>query len=370
MEDLQKQLQQQGEMAETRAEYRINQKDGSESSSETMKFTNDLLTAYISYRQADSMKSSFIGALLSHAGDVDPETQISRVHPSLVLDTATGRLACRAPNLQNQPSLERDVYKVRAAVKAEPGNTLLVCDFGQLELRVLAHETRCESMCQYFRDGGDFHSLTAKDMFHVQLEGVSVDEVKEKYPSMRKEAKCINFGIAYGRQPFSIARELSISEEDARDLVERWYAQKGEVKEWKTISEAHMEEKKATKSLFGRERILPHVTHPVFAHKQHSLRAGINHQIQGSAADIVMLAMLCIDSDKRLNELGYKLILQVHDELILEGPEEYADEALGIVRDCMSKPWKSANYGEDTGWGMEVQLSVDGKCGDTWYDCK
>ena len=188
--------------------------------------------------------------------------------------------------------------------------------------------------------------------------------MKKNYPDERKAAKTMNFGIAYGRGAYSIGKELNVSTEEADKVIAAWYAEKQEVQNWKRDAEKHMRRYKWTKSLLGRRRTLPHILHDEVKHRTHTERAGINHKIQGSAADIVMLAMLKIDRDPLLRELGFRLVLQIHDEVILEGPKESGKAALARVKECMSHPFPS-------GWNkFRVDLLVDGAVGDTWYECK
>eukprot|EP00392_Amoebophrya_sp_AT5.2_P007223 g7237.t1 len=337
-----------------------------------------LLDNLIKAKQAQAMLTYFIKPLRTLAANDG-----GRIHPSLMLDTSTGRLACRSPNLQNQPALDKDVYQVRRAIRASPDNCLVVCDFSQLELRVFAHESNCRSMIEKFASGGDFHSETAAEMYPSEIQqriddpgdDFTIHDVKEQFGEKRKAAKTMNFGIAYGRSAFSIGKELDVSTNEAEEVIESWYRSKPEVSAWKRRIERHMRVHKKTVSIFGRNRLLPHVTHPDHKHRMHSERAGINHMIQGSAADIVMLAMLKIDEHEQLRKWGFQLILQIHDEVILEGPAAYGQQALEIVKDCMANPFPSVRAGNMKTPSVDqfqfgTQLVVDGKVGETWYDCK
>ncbi|KAL0320784.1 UNVERIFIED_CONTAM: DNA polymerase I A, chloroplastic/mitochondrial [Sesamum radiatum] len=202
-----------------------------------------------------------------------------RIHCSLNINTETGRLSARRPNLQNQPALEKDRYKIRQAFIAAPGNSLIVADYGQLELRILAHLANCKSMLDAFKAGGDFHSRTAMNM----------------YPHIRKAV-------------------------ERKDVLLEWHPQPGEDKPPAPL-------------------------------------------LKGSAADVAMCAMLQISKNARLKELGWRLLLQVHDEVILEGPTESAEEAKAIVVDCMEKPFDGINF-------LRVDLAVDAKCAQNWYSAK
>ena len=310
----------------------------------------------------DTMISNFIVPLQENADDN------SRIHCSLNLNTETGRLSSRAPNLQNQPALDKDQYFIRKAFCAEPGNALVVADYGQLELRLLAHIAGCKSMIDAFASGGDFHTRTAIGMFPYIREAIesgeiTFDEAKGKYGTERRRAKVLNFSIAYGKTVYGLSKDWGISKAEAQDMVDRWYGDRPEVRAWQaeTIKTAHKEGH--TRTLMGRYRLLPGINGSP-AMRAHSERAAINTPIQGGAADIMTLAMLKIANTPRLKELGYRLLLQIHDEVILEGPEEHAAAAREEVMRCMEQPF------DDALPGMLVDLVVDCKVASNWYDAK
>lgn len=321
----------------------------------------------------DTMLSTFIRPLRNLA-DED-----SRVHCSLNLNTETGRLSSRRPNLQNQPALEKDNYQIRKAFRAPKGKSLIVADYGQLELRILAGITKCESMLVAFRDGGCFHSRTAVGMFdHVRhavetgevlLEkGLAGDDrplVKEKFASERRKAKTLNFSIAYGKTAHGLAKDWDVSPEDAHDLLNAWYADRPEVKRWQEDTIRFARESGYITTLMGRRRNLPDIKSKARRIRGRAERAAINTPIQGSAADIVMMAMLKIHSSQVLAELGWKLVLQIHDEVILEGPEETASKALAEVRECMENPYDHRGL-----FPFNVDLVADAKTALSWYDAK
>ena len=325
----------------------------------------------------DTMLSSFILPLQKLAD------HNSRVHCSLNFNTETGRLSSRRPNLQNQPALEKDQYKIRDAFTCEPGNMLIVADYGQLELRLMAHMTNCKSMIDAFKSGGCFHSRTAVGMYpHVQAAVDSgevllewdyskgqpkVPLVKDQFGSERRKAKTLNFSIAYGKTPHGLSKDWGISVEEADAQLQLWYADRPEVKAWqkKTIRDARRTG--ATRTLCGRYRTLNDITSRQRGKRGHAERAAINTPIQGGAADIVMLAMVKINKSPLLQKLGYQLLLQIHDEVILEGPEEHVEEALAEVRRCMEQPWDESGIGLSS---LQVSLDVDGKYEKTWYKAK
>jgi DNA polymerase I len=305
----------------------------------------------------------------------------SRVHCSLNLNTETGRLSSRRPNLQNQPALEKDKYKIRKAFQASPGNNLIVADYGQLELRVLASMTKCTSMIQAFDAGGDFHSRTAMDMFDYIKKALDDGEcllewdyskgsppkplLKDMFASERRKAKTLNFSIAYGKTAHGLSADWNVPREEAEAMLEKWYEARPEVKSWQDNSKAWAKEYGTTRTIMGRYRNLPFgnsIPRKILGQTQ---RASINTPIQGGAADIAMMAMNKINQNMKLKRLGWILLLQIHDEVILEGPEETSEEAFTEVIKCMEEPWV---------FGLKktaVPLLVDGSfTHKSWYDAK
>ncbi|KAK9671221.1 hypothetical protein RND81_12G014200 [Saponaria officinalis] len=325
----------------------------------------------------DSLISNFILPLQgSHISGKN-----GRIHCSLNINTETGRLSARRPNLQNQPALEKDRYKIRQAFIAAPGNSLIVADYGQLELRILAHLADCKSMKEAFIAGGDFHSRTAMNMYPYIREAVDRKDVilewhpqpgeekppvpllKDAFGSERRKAKMLNFSIAYGKTPMGLAKDWKVSVQEARETVDLWYRERQEVLRWQKTRKHEALTQGCVHTLLGRARRFPSVEHASNLHKGHIERAAINTPVQGSAADVAMCAMLEIQRNKRLKELGWKLLLQVHDEVILEGPSESEVEAKALVVECMSKPFHGKNI-------LTVELVVDAKCAQNWYAAK
>ncbi|XP_052736255.1 DNA polymerase I A, chloroplastic/mitochondrial isoform X3 [Vigna angularis] len=270
-----------------------------------------------------------------------------RVHCSLNINTETGRLSARRPNLQ-------------------------------LELRILAHLADCKSMLEAFKAGGDFHSRTAMNMYPYIREAVEIKEVllewhrkpgedkppvpllKDAFASERRKAKMLNFSIAYGKTPVGLSKDWKVSVKDAKKTVDLWYNDRKEVLQWQEERKKEAHELHCVHTLLGRARRFPLMAQANKYQKGHIERAAINTPVQGSAADVAMCAMLQISKNKQLKELGWKLLLQVHDEVILEGPTESAEVAKSLVVECMSKPFNGKNI-------LKVDLSVDAKCAQNWY---
>ena len=301
-----------------------------------------------------------------------------RIHCSLNFNTETGRLSAKRPNAQNQPALDKDIYKIRKAFRASEGNSLIVADYGQLELRILAHMTNCKSMIDAFGAGGDFHSRTAMSMYPDIKEAVDNGKVilewdssqgqppapllKNVYSAQRKTAKTMNFSIAYGKTAHGFAKDWGCSLQEATAALSRWYAERKEVEIWQDDIKKTAINKGFTKTMMGRYRKLTHlVRNKIMAKRQHGLRAAINTPIQGSAADIVTAAMVRLYYDNQLKNLGWKMLLQIHDEIILEGPKNAAEQALEIVKNIMVHPVDQE---------LRIHLEVDAKISENWYDAK
>ncbi|KAF2547848.1 hypothetical protein F2Q70_00022811 [Brassica cretica] len=234
----------------------------------------------------------------------------------------------------------------------------------------------------FFEDsvaGGDFHSRTAMNMYPHIREAVENGQVllewhpqpgqekppvpllKDAFASERRKAKMLNFSIAYGKTAIGLSRDWKVSVEEAQETVNLWYNDRQEVRKWQELRKKEAIQNGYVLTLLGRARKFP--AYRSRAQKNHIERAAINTPVQGSAADVAMCAMLEITTNERLNELGWKLLLQVHDEVILEGPSESAELAKSIVVDCMCKPFNGKNI-------LSVDLSVDAKCAQNWYAAK
>ncbi|KAE8725498.1 DNA polymerase I A [Hibiscus syriacus] len=251
------------------------------------------------------------------------------------------------PHLINQPALEKDRYKIRQAFVAAPGNSLVVADYGQLELRILAHLAGCKSMLDAFEAGGDFHSRTAMNMYSHILEAVEKGQVllewhpqpgedkppvpllKDAFGSERRKAKMLNFSIAYGKTPVGLAKDWKVSVEEAKNTVDLWYKERQEVLEWQKKRKFEAQKFGCVKTLLGRARRFPSFAQCTRSQRGHIERAAINTPVQ------------------------------VHDEVILEGPSESAEIAKAIVVECMSKPFGGKNI-------LKVELAVDAKCAQNW----
>ncbi|KAG2498231.1 hypothetical protein HYH03_003981 [Edaphochlamys debaryana] len=325
-----------------------------------------LLSAFIIPLQSDDISTT--QHLPAADGSLRP---VHRVHCSLNINTETGRLSARRPNLQNQPALEKDRYKVRQAFTADvaSGRTLVVADYGQLELRILAHMTDCQSMREAFVLGGDFHSRTAVGMYdyikkdiddggcYLEWEGEGKPDkplVKDKYAAERRKAKVLNFSIAYGKTAHGLAADFKTSVQEAQETVDKWYSDRFEVRQWQEETRKGARQEGKVRTLLGRTRPLPNINSPDFRLSGHSNRAAINTPIQGSAADVAAAAMVAIAHSQELADTGFKLLMQIHDEVILEGPKETSPEAQRLVMALMANPWAelAQHWNAEGAWGL------------------
>src|SRR5688572_16060001 len=289
----------------------------------------------VEYRQYSKLLGTYIDAL---PGLVHPETR--RVHASLnQVVAATGRLSSSNPNLQNIPIRTREGREIRSAFKAgEPGWQLLAADYSQIELRVLAHYSGDPTLTRAFANDEDIHRLVAS-----QVNGVPMDEVTS---DMRRGAKAVNFGIIYGQSPFGLAKALGISKEEAGRFIETYFATYPGVLEFLVTSLTNCRERGYVTTLFDRRRAIqgirpapPGLREPkTGALRQLNLpeRTAVNAIIQGTAADLIKLAMIRIHRRLREESLPARMLLQIHDELLFETPPEAAKDLAVLVQEEMS----------------------------------
>jgi len=299
-------------------------------------------------------------------------TPEGRVHARIAMATSTGRLSCCNPNLQSVPR----GAQIRSCFAAPAGQSFVVADYSQLELRIFAHMTNEDGMIETLHQGGDLHSETAVQLFPKVTDAIEKGEivlshdqaskakglkaVKEAFGAERTAAKVINFGVLYGQGPGALGENLGISKDEAKQLLLNWAKKRPRAQKWIEGVQKVAKAENEVYSLLGRRRTLPFATHRNSAVASHTLRASVNFMIQGSAADLAIASMLKMDVDPRLNELGYQLVLQVHDEFVLVGPEEHAEEALNIVGRIMSNPFDD--------FQLRVPLVAEGGHGNSWSD--
>ncbi len=276
----------------------------------------------LSYREKAKIKSTYLDALPALvAGD-------GRIHTTLNQTvTATGRLSSSNPNLQNIPTRSELGHRVRTAFTVPAGSVFMACDYSQIELRLLAHLSGDEGLVRAFCEGEDFHAETAASVF-----GVDVSEVTHE---MRSRAKAVNFGIVYGQQAFGLASSLGIPRREAQDMIDRYFAAYPGVRRYldQVVADAHAN--LWVQTMYGRKRHVPDVAARNANMRNFGERTAMNHPMQGSAADIIKLAMVAVDERMRQEGLKSKLVLQIHDELDFEVPEDELETMSELVKQTM-----------------------------------
>ncbi len=274
----------------------------------------------LEYRQLSKLNSTYADGLL-HA--IAKDGRIHTVFQQAV--TATGRISSTEPNLQNIPVRTQLGREIRRAFVAKEGFVLVSADYSQIELRVLAHMSGDAEMRRAFFEDGDFHTHTAAEVFDVPEEMVTNEQ--------RSAAKAVNFGIVYGISDFGLSRNLGISRKQAAGYIERYFDTFPDVKRYMTDAVASAKEKGYAETMFGRRRAMPELNSSNYNVRGFGERVAMNMPIQGSAADIIKIAMIRVF--EKLQGSDTKLILQVHDELVLEAPEKDAEQAARLLKETM-----------------------------------
>ncbi|OGQ16815.1 MAG: DNA polymerase I [Deltaproteobacteria bacterium RIFCSPHIGHO2_02_FULL_40_11] len=301
----------------------------------------------LTYREMAKMKSTYVDSLLELS---DPKTQ--RVHTSFNQTIAeTGRLSSSDPNLQNIPIRSEWGAKIREAFVARKGTVLLAADYSQVELRLLAHMSQDAALQEAFQKNLDIHTQTASEVFGVFEKMVS--------PEMRRQAKAINFGLIYGLSAFGLARQLGISVDTAKEYIERYFKRYQGVQKFieETIQKAHAQG--YVETLLGRKRALPEL-HSANPHlKSFGERMAVNTPLQGTAADMIKIAMIQIQNEIEKKKLHSCMLLQVHDELVFEVEKSELEEMKALVKEKMEQALK-----------LSVPITVEIKVGKTWGNLK
>ena len=308
---------------------------------------HELPQAILSWRTYAKLKSTYADAL---GAAINPDT--GRVHTSFSLAaTSTGRLASSDPNLMNIPIRTEEGRKIREAFVAEPGNVIVAADYSQIELRLLAHIADVTALKEAFKRGDDIHALTASEMFGVPIEGMD--------PMVRRQAKAINFGIIYGISAFGLANNLGIGRDEAKDFIEKYFEKFPGVKTYMDEKREEVKARGYVETIFGRRAHLPSIKDKNPNMRQFAERQAINAPIQGSAADIIRRAMIRLPGAIEKAGLEARMLLQVHDELVFEVPEQQADDMIALARKVMSGAALPAI-------DISVPLEVDAKAGKHW----
>ena len=292
------------------------------------------------------LKSTYAEGLLKV---IAPDGRIHTTFQNLV--TATGRLSSTDPNLQNIPVRTELGGEIRKMFIPRPGWVFVDADYSQIELRVLAHIAQDAVMCRAFREGEDIHAVTASQVF-----GVPLDEVT---PLMRRHAKAVNFGIVYGISEFSLAGDIGVTRKEARAYIDSYLDKYAGVRSYMQRIVAQAREDGYVSTLYGRRRYLPDLKSSNFNVRSGAERIALNTPIQGTAADIIKLAMNRVCNALRSGGHRGRLVLQVHDELIVECPQDEAQAVAVLLKREM-----------ESVAALDAPLKADANIGRSWYDAK
>ncbi|MEE8489254.1 MAG: DNA polymerase I [Acidimicrobiia bacterium] len=306
------------------------------------KLDHPLVDALLEYRELEKLRSTYVDGYLPL---IDPDGRIRTRFNQMA--AATGRLSSDSPNLQNIPVRSESGKDIRRAFIAGDGNLFLVADYSQIELRVLAHMSGDPFLTEAFQSGLDIHTATAARVWDVPGEEVSTQQ--------RRTAKMINFGLLYGMEAFGLADRLGISREEAQEHVDAYFSQFHHVKEYMASMVTAARNDGYTTTLFGRRRYLPELKSDNFRIRQMGERMALNAPVQGSAADIIKKAMIDLDSAIRAERMTSTVLLQIHDELIIEVPEDESVPAEKLVVETMEGvAGLDVPLKVDVGWGPDL----------------
>ncbi len=301
----------------------------------------------LEYRELSKLQSTYVDVLPAR---IDPRT--GRIHTSFSQTAAaTGRLSSSEPNLQNIPVRTARGERIRRCFVPGEGATFVVADYSQIELRLLAHLSEDPVFIAAFERGGDIHKETAAVIFDVPHEAVS--------PEMRARAKTINFATIYGQGPFALSRQLDISQEEAREFIRVYFERFAGIRRFLDDCVSKARERGYAETLFGRRRYVPELKDRTYNVRAFGERVAMNSPLQGSAADLIKRAMIDVAAAIRQTGLASGILLQVHDELVVEALREEVDEVVGIVRRKM-----------EGAAALRVPLLVEIGVGANWLDAK
>ncbi|HLR71263.1 MAG TPA: DNA polymerase I [Pseudogracilibacillus sp.] len=315
---------------------------------EKLESEHEMIPKLLLYRQLKKLQSTYVDGLLKVVRK-DTHKIHTRFNQAL---TQTGRLSSTEPNLQNIPIRLEEGRKIRQAfVPSETDWLIFAADYSQIELRVLAHISGDEKLVQAFKEDKDIHTQTAMDVFHVNESEVD--------PHMRRQAKAVNFGIVYGISDYGLSQNLKITRKEAKTFIDKYFSIYPDVKQYMDDIVQEAKHNGYVSTIMKRRRYLPEITSRNFNQRSFAERTAMNTPIQGSAADIIKKAMIDLEERLRQENLQARMLMQVHDELILEAPKEEIDQLAKIVPEVMEKTVI-----------LNVPLKVDYSYGKSWFDAK
>lgn len=313
---------------------------------EELAITEEIARLILDYRSLTKLKSTYIDSL---PNEINPRTE--RIHTSFSQATAaTGRLSSTSPNLQNIPTRTAEGKKIRSAFKAKEGCKYLACDYSQIELRIMAHLSEDPKLLDAFNKDHDIHSYTASLVFDVPQDEVTKEQ--------RYQSKAVNFGIIYGQGPYGLAKEIGVDSNTAKEFITNYFTRYPKIQNYMQQAQALTRTRGYAETAFGRRRFIPEINHANGRLRSHGERIAVNSPMQGTAADIIKIAMIKIHAEMIKRDLKSKMLLQIHDELLFEVPDEELEEMKKLVTTYMTK---AAN--------LKVKLKVDVAVGTDWSQC-
>ena len=314
---------------------------------EKLKKEDPIIEQILEYRQLMKLNSTFVEGLKPY---INPKTK--RIHSFFHQTiTATGRISSTEPNLQNIPTRFELGKRVRKVFKPESGKIYIDADYSQIELRVLAHISEDEHMIEAFKEGQDIHKQAASKVFKTPMDKVTKEQ--------RSNAKAVNFGIVYGISDFGLGEQLGIGRKQAKKYIDEYLSEYSGIKNFMDNIKEEAQEKGYVETLFHRRRYIPELKSNNFMVRQFGSRAAMNTPIQGTAADIMKIAMIKVNNELKKRNLKSKIVLQVHDEMMIEALEEEKEEVKEILKTSMES---AAN--------LKVPLIAEISEANNWYDCK
>ena len=314
---------------------------------EKLKEEHPIIEKILEYRQITKLNSTYVEGMLPF---INPKTK--RIHTFFHQTvTATGRISSTEPNLQNIPTRTELGKNLRKVFKAKEGNVFIDADYSQIELRILAHMSNDKIMVEAFNNDDDIHSICASRIFKVPLEEVTKE--------LRSKAKAVNFGIVYGISDFGLAEQTGIRRKEAKQYIDQYLEEYHGIKEFMNEVIEETKQKGYVETLFGRRRYIPEMKSSNYMVRKFGERAAMNTPIQGTAADIMKMAM--IETARKLEEenLKAKIVLQIHDELLIEAPEEEAEKVKQLLVEAMENIYE-----------LRIKLKVEVEQGKSWFDTK
>ena len=313
---------------------------------EKLRKEDPIIDKILEYRQVSKLKSTYADGLVVF---IEPDQRIHGKFNQTI--TATGRISSTDPNLQNIPIRMELGREIRKAFKPKEGCVFLDADYSQIELRVLAHMSGDQELIDAYRHNQDIHRSTASKVFHTPFDQVT--------DLQRRNAKAVNFGIVYGISSFGLSQDLSITRKEAAEYIDRYFETYPGIKKFLDDAVAHAKEQGYVVTLFGRRRPVPELSSSNFMQRSFGERVAMNAPIQGTAADIIKIAMIHVNEELKKRNLKSRMILQVHDELLIEADERELEEVQQILQDKMEHAAE-----------LLVPLSVDMHTGKNWYEAK